>query len=396
MKRWRMTAVAGLALALVGLLAACSDDSAEPPAEDQAAETSVESAVTEPAEEERQRPAGGKEFVLTENVPLTTGLADAYEEACEDEDVDDFACSVFRSLVVVELVMALEDMERSRDQRGAAAALKALDITNEPEVLVAAMRVMGRFPATPGIAEKVLPLVLESSWISVQQMAAHLLASNPDPTLAAVGVYWSGNHNTLYVEDDYQEYPDFAPHYRDMDFPEYPDAEWFSPADSDRSVGWSTGDDFATVSAWLVEELGTEGLDFRGWAQHLSQESQAMFQVDPDKQAEVQRLIEEWTKTQNMAVLEKMQKLQEELYAPAQAAGEIADKGVAGLGPPMAPETQEQVRFYIAEQRAGHVARLVIAYPLTSLGRTVIQHAWNLTDYPGAWPPLNEDAVRDQ
>jgi hypothetical protein len=91
-----------------------------------------------------------------------------------------------------------------------------------------------------------------------------------------------------------------------------------------------------------------------------------------------------------------MQKLQEELYAPAQAAGEIADKGVAGLGPPMAPETQEQVRCYIAEQRAGHVARLVIAYPLTLLGRTVIQHAWNLTDYPGAWPPLNEDAVRDQ
>jgi len=390
MNRWRMIAATWLALALMVLVAACSDDSAEPTADDPAAESAAESAVTEPGEEPQQRPARNGDFVLTENMPLTTGLADAYEEACKDEDAEDFACSVFRSLVVVELVMALEEMERSRDQRGATAALEALDITNEPDVLIGAMRVLGRFPDTPGIAEKALPLLLESPWISVQQMAAHLLGSNPDPTLAAVGAYWGGNHSSLSVEDDFQEYPDFAPHYRDMDFPEYPDAEWFSPADSDRSVGWSTGDDFATVSAWLAEDLGVEGLTFQGWAEHLSQESQAMFQVDPDKQAEVQRLIEEWTKTQDMAVLEKMQSLQEELYAPAQAAGEIADKGVGGLGPAMAPDAQEQVRFYIAEERSGHVARLVIAFPLSSINRTVIQHAWNLTDYPGAWPPAEE------
>jgi hypothetical protein len=39
------------------------------------------------------------------------------------------------------------------------------------------------------------------------------------------------------------------------------------------------------------------------------------------------------------------------------------------------------------------VARLVIAYPLTSLGRTVIQHAWNLTDYPSAWPAAEEEGA---
>jgi hypothetical protein len=319
-------------------------------------------------------------------VPLTTGLADAYEEECIDENPDDFACTVFRSLVVVELVMAFEEMERARDQRGADDALAALDITNEPEVLVAAMRVLGQFPDTPGIAEKALPLVIESPYLLVQQMAARLLASNPDPTLAALGAYWGGNHGTLYAADAYQEYPGFAPHYADMGFPDYPDAEWFSPADSDRSVGWSAGDDFATVTEWLADELGTEGLDFRAWAEHLSQQSTAMFQVDPEKQAEVERLIGEWTKTQDMAVLEKMQKLQEEMYAPAQAAGEIAEQGVGSLGPAMTSEAQEQVRFFVAEERDGHVARLVIAYPLTSLGRTVIQHGWNLADYPSAWP----------
>jgi hypothetical protein len=122
-----------------------------------------------------------------------------------------------------------------------------------------------------------------------------------------------------------------------------------------------------------------------------------MFQVDPDKEAEVQRLIEEFARTKDMAVLEKMQKLQEEMYAPAQAAGEIADKGVGALLPVMAPDAQEQVRYFIAEERAGHVARLVIAYPLPSLGRTVIQHAWNLTDYPSAWPAAaGEGAAQDQ
>jgi len=392
MNGWRIAFAPWLALVLAVTVGGCSDDSAEPPPDIDA----VEAAATDPATEDWQRPTRNGDFELTDNIPLTTALADAYEEACDDEDPENFACGVFRSLVVVELVMALEELERSRDQRGADAALEALDITDEPEVLIAAMQILGRFPDTPGIAEKVLPLLLECPYFEVQQMAARVLASNPDPTVAAVGAYWASNHGTLYAEDAYQEYPDFAPHYADMDFPDYPDAEWFSPADSDRSVGWWTNDDFATVSAWLAEELGAEGLTIRDWAQHLSQESQAMFQVDPDKQAEVQRLIEEWTRTQDMAVLEKMQRLQEELYAPAQAAGEIADKGVGSMGPAMTAEAQEQVRFFIAEERNGHVARLIVAYPLTSLGRTVIQHAWSLADYPSAWPQADESAAEDE
>jgi hypothetical protein len=396
----------GLALAFAIGIAACSDDDSNP--QESQPPPGAESPVghsggnSSPAEADSAAQAGSRsdsdEFAIVEDNAhfLSSDLAQAYRERCLDKRRGSRECELLRSLVVVETVAALEEIERSRDQRGAEQALVALQLDQEPEILVAAMRILGRFPETQGIAEKVSPLLLESPYLQVQQMAAQLLASNPNPTLAAVGAYWSGNHSTLYADDPYQEYPDFAPHYLAMDFPDYADAEWFSPADSDRSVGWWTEDDFATVSARLAEELGVEGLTFRDWAQHLSQESQAMFQVDPDKQAEVQRLIEEWTKTQNMAVLEKMQKLQEELYAPAQAAGEIADKGVGGLGPAMAPDAQDLVRFYIAEERAGHVARLVIAYPLTSLGRTVIQHAWNLTYYPGAWPPLTEDAVREQ
>lgn len=393
MNGWRIAIAPWLVLLLAVTITACSDDSAGSPPENQAAEV----AATNPVAEVQQGPTRKSDFVLTDSIPLTTGLADGYAEACIDEDADDFACRVFRSLVVVELVMALEEMERSRDQRGADDALEALDIRDEPEVLVAAMRVLGQFPGTPGIADKVMPLLLESPYLQVQQMAARVLASNPDPTLAALGAYWGSNHSTLYAEDGYQEYPDFAPHYPGIGFSEYPDAEWFSPADSDRSVGWSTGDDFATVSAWLSDQLGAEGLTYQQWAERLGQESMAVFQaIDPGKQAELERLIEEWTKTQDMALLEKLQKLQEEMYAPAQAAGEVAEKGVASLGPPIATEAQERVRYFVAEERAGRTARLVIAYPLQSLGRTVIQHAWSLADYPSAWPPTEADTAQDQ
>lgn len=393
MNEWRIAIAPWLVLLLAVTVTACSDDSAESTPEVDAAPV----VATEPLADSPQRPTPQSDFELTDTIPLTTALADAYEETCADEDADDFSCSVFRSLVVVELVMALEEMERSRDQRGADDALEALDIRDEPEVLVAAMRVLGQFPDTPGIADKVTPLLLESPYLQVQQLAARVLADNPDPTLAAIGAYWGNNHSTLYVENAYQEYPDFAPHYPGMGFPEYPDAEWFSPADSDRSVGWSTGADFATVSAWLSAEVGAEGLTYQQWGERLAQESMAVFQaIDPGKQAEVERLIEEWTKTQDMALLEKLQKLQEEMYAPAQAAGEVAEKGVASLGPPTATETQEQVRYFVAEERAGRTARLVIAYPLQSQGRTVIQHAWSLADYPSAWPPTEEDTAQDQ
>jgi len=88
-----------------------------------------------------------------------------------------------------------------------------------------------------------------------------------------------------------------------------------------------------------------------------------------------------------------VQKLQQELYAPIQAAGEVADRGVETLALPNINEIMEQARYFIAEEKAGHVARLVIVYPLAELGYTVIQHAWNLSDYPSAWPQKAEEPV---
>lgn len=85
--------------------------------------------------------------------------------------------------------------------------------------------------------------------------------------------------------------------------------------------------------------------------------------------------------------MERAQKLQQEIYAPMENAAKMAELGVGNIMPPYLPGVAEEARFFVAEEKDGHVARLVIVYPLAALGRTVIQEAWSLADYPSAWPP---------
>jgi hypothetical protein len=54
--------------------------------------------------------------------------------------------------------------------------------------------------------------------------------------------------------------------------------------------------------------------------------------------------------------------------------------------PPIGLEASAQ--YFVVEEEDGHVARLILVYHLPSLNRTVIQEAWNLLDYPSAWPPV--------
>jgi hypothetical protein len=117
--------------------------------------------------------------------------------------------------------------------------------------------------------------------------------------------------------------------------------------------------------------------------------------LDQSKLDRVQQLTEEYMKTQNLALLEQAQKLQEELYAPVQNAGKVAEMGVTGVGLPSIAGVYDEARFFVAEEIDGHVARAVIVYPLAGFGRTVIQEAWNLVDYPSAWPAAEPEAQQE-
>ena len=302
-------------LAIATLVAGCSKKEETP--------ASADSATAEHASSS----TSGKQ----ENVKLGTGnvaaLAKTFESECTGNAAATQQCEILRSLLVVETTMALEDLERSRDKRASAEALEALDITDEPEILIAASRVLGQFPDTPGIAEKALPLVLDSPYIQVQQAAAYLISRNPDENVADIGRLWSQNHSALGAQDEFEEYPDFPAHYRAMKFPEYPGAESFSPADSQQSIGWSTTDDAATVAAWMAEATNSQPLTAQQWFERQAAPvTQAYKAIDQSKLDRIEKLTQQYAKTLDPALLEQVDKMQKELYAPMEEARKVTER----------------------------------------------------------------------
>jgi hypothetical protein len=45
-----------------------------------------------------------------------------------------------------------------------------------------------------------------------------------------------------------------------------------------------------------------------------------------------------------------------------------------------------EARWIVAARKDGRVSRVVLVYPIQGGKRTVIQLAWDLTDFPSAWP----------
>jgi hypothetical protein len=308
-------------------------------------------------------------------------LAADYEKQCASEAKPSEDCEILRSLLVVEVAEALKEIERSRDKRGTEDALAALDLVDEPEILVAACRILGQFPDTPGVAAKVLPLMLRSRYADVQRMAAQLLNRISGSELSQVGNMWVQNHDGLSIESPYTEYPAFPTHYANLGFPKYPKAEWFSPADSDRSVGWSTKESVANVSRWFSDTLKSPAVTAAQWMAERQALAAPMF--DQSKMARMQQLMERVVKGDQAAVAE-VQKLSEELDSQnkvrERAFENSVDKVVMNTGY-AAPDAQ----FIVAQKKDGRVSRLVLVYPLPALQQTVIQLVWDLTDYPNAW-----------
>ena len=311
-------------------------------------------------------------------------LAADYERQCSNQQKPTRNCEILRGLLAVEVTLALQEIERSGDQRGTEEALAALALDEEPEIVIAACRILGKFPQTPGLAAKLLPFVLTSPYVEVQHMAAKVLSEVPDAEAAEVGRLWVGSHSDLPpASSAYEEYPDFPAHYSGIGFPAYPGAEWFSPADSDRSVGWSTKDDVAAVSRWFGEQLRAEVLNEEQWAQFLSEQSAAS-PVDEAKLARMQQLMEKVLKGDQTATAE-LEKLQKEMNTACDNAGAANDKAVSKVANPPGSSAGE-ARWIVAQRKGQRISKLVLVYPLSGVGRTVIQLVWDLAEYPNAWP----------
>jgi len=312
-------------------------------------------------------------------------LAADYQRQCGAEEKPSRDCEILRSLVVAEVTTALQEIERSRDQRGATEALAALDVSDEPEIVIAACRILGAFPATAGIADKVVPLLLESPYIEVQRVVARLLSAISDPAVAELGQAWLQNHDSLSTADSYDEYPDFPAHYAKLGFPGYPGAEWFSPADSDRSIGWSTKDDVAAVVRWFSDTLHADALDFENWQRNTAERvSGSIKGIDQSVITRMQDLTARASRGDQAATGE-IEKLQKEIESQREVIDASLEKAIdkAAIAP---PSSMRDARWIVAQKTGGRISRLVLIYPIAAVHRTVIQLIWDLTDYPSAWP----------
>lgn len=360
---------AGLLLPCAVLLTGCSQPSAP----------ATSAAVPPVAAAGAQTPTTGQARGLA--TTETTKLFADYQSQCAGKKPRSRDCEILRSLVVAEIATGLQFMELARDQRGTAEALLALEFPDEPDIFVAGCRILGQFPTTPGIAAKVLPQVLENRYIEVQRVTATLIAALPDAAVADVGRLWIRNHGGLRAETAYDEYPEFPSHYAAIGFPKYPGAEWFSPADSDRSIGWSTKDDAAAVTKWFSQALKADAMDMQQWL--LQQAAQASQAFDQSKMTRWQQLMERAMKGDQAAVaeLEKLQKENDKASADERA---LTEQGLDHIAPP--DSVMAQARWIVAKKKSGRVSTIVLVYPLPGIQRTVIQLAWHLADYLSAWP----------
>lgn len=392
MKRPNHIFSGALALCIALSLLSCSDNESEPEAEVTAAEASEhadESTAVDAGADavtDASAPDAGDWSYVERDPAEGIAVADAYRRDCPSVEEPSDQCVLLRSLAVTYVTLALEEIERTRDQRGTAEALKALNVADEPEILMAAMRVLGRFPDTPGIAEKVLPLLLDSPWLKVQEVAARLLSRVPDPAVAGLGTQWGGHNATPYTDDPYAELPPFPEHYWDMGFPEYPEVEWFSVADSDRSVGWITTDTPEAVTSKLSEMTGAPVLNYEAWNARSQEYLMRMFQPGANPQMdEFQALMQEYVSTQDPKVLARIESMQKDMEQASQRLKDTMDNMLVNAAQPPSYAPMEQWSFLIAEERDGRVSRLIVVYPVPALGQTAIQMTWDLNDYPPAW-----------
>lgn len=307
-----------------------------------------------------------------------------YEARCLDEDEISVDCELVRGLILAELLEDLEAIEYARDQRGVETALEALEIEDAPEVQIAALRILGNFANQPGVTGQVLPLLL-GPYPAVHELAALVLERTGDANAEALGRQWVELHGDWRPTTVFDELG-LPAHFSTLGFPAYPGASRFGAGDADRSIGWVTSDAAAKVTAFYADALGVAPLDGMAWNERRANEQlQAFESLDMSPMAEIEKLTEEYMRTQDPAVLERLNAVQQRMGEQMDRANEVSASGAAMVANPPTSLSPEAVSYLIAEEREGRVSRLVMIYRDPALDRTAVRMIWDLADHPPAW-----------
>jgi hypothetical protein len=123
-------------------------------------------------------------------------------------------------------------------------------------------------------------------------------------------------------------------------------------------------------------------MDLTQWQRF--QADQLMQQVDQTRIARMQQLMEKAFKGDKAAMAE-YEKLAKEM--DASNARDDADKAPYDIATP--PDSlATNARWIVAKKNGARASAVVVVFPLPGLKRTAIQFAWDLKDYPSAWPPV--------
>jgi len=328
-----------------------------------------------------QSPTASASGAATSTMPGAPGPCDSAPDPAE--------CFLQRAAVIEDLLGDLYELEAARDQRSVPAALDAV-ATGELDVQVVAFRVLAPFAGTPGVGAKVLPWLLADD-PRREEGAAAVLGQTGDPGFRRLAAQFAQGH------EGENKAPDLAGWWRDPSrhgLRAYPNATRFPPGDSARSIGLLTDDPVDRVLAHYQEKSSPPPFD----AQAYQQRAQAALEAQSKKiqealqssqiverQKQIQALMEEYQKTQDPKILEKVEKLGQ----TAMPEPEKVDPGALALplptidgGAPMS-----QARFLVIEERAGVPARAVVAYPEPAVGKTVVILGFDPKVYGGAADP---------
>jgi hypothetical protein len=310
----------------------------------------------------------------------------AYDK-CQVTAEPTLECAWLRALIRAQVLEALQTIEISRDQRGTEEALEALDVDDAPELQIAACRILGQFPETAGITERV-PQLLFSPYVEVQKIAANVLSRNQDPAFGALGNQWEGTHRNVPSSGEFTELPNLPATYAKLGFPQYPNTIRYPIADSDRSVGWATTDSLAVVATNLSKKSGIKPLSYQDWVNRMTQEGvQAVQSMSTDMSAlqELSKLSEQYAKTQDPKILEKIDAISKKMNEKGEKQNQASENSVNNIVNFSGMMSQGNIQYFIAEEKTGRVSRLIVIYNEPVFELTVIQMIWDLTDYPKAW-----------
>ncbi len=303
--------------------------------------------------------------------PMSDPIAE-YNAKCS-ANADSFECEILYGRVRSAMILALDDLVFSKDVRSIEAGIAALAV-DDAGVQRAALRVLRRFPRRPEVAPAALPFLLGDHPVLRRAAAEILDKSGGD--LARLGHQWLEAHPAPSTPDpsitawDVDPVPDLAK----LGFRPYAGWTRYPVADGKGALGYSTADPVAAVVAFYEKQTGNASVDAQGFAAIKSGKASGdAMRVDAQ---EMQRLMMEYQKTHDPAIIEKVKNMSKAMQGRASQATAAAQAGPVSLA---APPNEATLRIVVAEKRGDAAVKAVYVYREEAIGRTVVELVWNAT-----------------